>query len=365
MGIANKFSNAISYGFNQIDPLFGGLIPRREVITAPVDETGVTRQTNNISRGALNRQQPGINNKLQQETPFGNREVRFVADPDKAFRLERDRLDFEKDKFAYAKDQFNSEMQLKQAKQYNDDVQLDINHRKQALEEWKARNPEGKIQVDKNGRVHIINPIDGSSVDTGLTSNDVSDEQKHLWKMEEDKETQDRIDKRNKYTQDQITKRNKQNNIKGISPTQQRAAEHDALMELVNTKYPSLKDQLEFNSDGTIVLNNKKGDLNKAKQFEGVLNEAKEIAKKRINAYTGGGTVTMYTPDGRELDVPEDKVDEMKANGAVFELPTKKEEKKELPAKKEDTTFPFNIEIIKDSSGRVVGVANKPRNSDK
>ena len=55
---------------------------------------------------------------------------------------------------------------------------VDIANKTQALNEWKAKNPQGKIYAPKGGNVVIINPLTGEATDTGIDTGSLSDEDK-------------------------------------------------------------------------------------------------------------------------------------------------------------------------------------------
>lgn len=53
---------------------------------------------------------------------------------------------------------------------------IDIQNKVQAVNEWKAKNPQGKVYAPKGGKVVIINPLTGEATDTGIDSGTLSDE---------------------------------------------------------------------------------------------------------------------------------------------------------------------------------------------
>lgn len=55
---------------------------------------------------------------------------------------------------------------------------IDISQQHQQLDEWKAKNPQGKVYAPKGGNVVIINPQTGEATDTGIPSGTLSDERR-------------------------------------------------------------------------------------------------------------------------------------------------------------------------------------------
>lgn len=55
---------------------------------------------------------------------------------------------------------------------------IDIAQQHQQLDEWKAKNPQGKVYAPKGGNVVIINPLTGEATDTGIASGTLSDERR-------------------------------------------------------------------------------------------------------------------------------------------------------------------------------------------
>lgn len=55
---------------------------------------------------------------------------------------------------------------------------VDISQQHQQLDEWKAKNPQGKVYAPKGGNVVIINPQTGEATDTGIASGTLNDEQR-------------------------------------------------------------------------------------------------------------------------------------------------------------------------------------------
>lgn len=52
---------------------------------------------------------------------------------------------------------------------------IEIARAQQSLNEWKAKNPQGKIYAPKGGNVVIIDPLTGESTDTGIPTGSLSD----------------------------------------------------------------------------------------------------------------------------------------------------------------------------------------------
>ena len=55
---------------------------------------------------------------------------------------------------------------------------LELDKQKLALNEWKARNPNGRVIPVKGGNVIVVNPQTGEALDTGINSGILSDEER-------------------------------------------------------------------------------------------------------------------------------------------------------------------------------------------
>ena len=53
---------------------------------------------------------------------------------------------------------------------------IEISRAKQSLDEWKAKNPNGKVYAPKGGNVVLINPLTGEPTDTGIPTGSLTDE---------------------------------------------------------------------------------------------------------------------------------------------------------------------------------------------
>ena len=216
---------------NPNDPLFGGLIPRRQMIPQERIINPVERQAP-IPRGIarqspISAQQPQGGLPVNHTTPPMNVEVRYPdADnkyKDAALRLERDKLNY-----ALSKD--DRDYGLRETSEMN---KVDIEHRKAALDEWKARNPEGEVKVTEDGKLVVINKLTGKSLDTGLKADHLSEEQKIKLQISGQKEVEAERQKGRLKVEDRKDAREALKSGTPISPSQQRVAEDDAATELL------------------------------------------------------------------------------------------------------------------------------------
>lgn len=244
---------------NSNDPLFGGLIPQRVERELPA-EVSHPVQVNPVA----SRQQPiiprsGIN-RLSEDRPMN---VRFQNSGDTLLEEGRARSNALFDSYSRPKNAplgYQNNQQLPGSQMNVVDSKIDLDHRKQALDEWKAHNPNGQIKTDKDGRIVLINPVTGKTTDTGLKSGDMSDEDKRKHKLEDDKALiaerakQQRISDNTKPIKDKDSER-------VISPSQQRVAEDDSARELLNDpRYSFLKDNgiITFDKSGGLNIDNAK-----------------------------------------------------------------------------------------------------------
>jgi hypothetical protein len=251
---------------------------------------------------------------------------------------------------------------------------VDIEHRKAALDEWKARNPEGEVKVTEDGKLVVINKLTGKSLDTGLKADHLSEEQKIKLQISGQKEVEAERQKGRLKVEDRKDAREALKSGTPISPSQQRVAEDDAATELLrDPKYSWLakgghvtvdKDGVHINrptsmdSDffGASSEDKKKG-VTAIDAFE---KEWKSKAKERMNlsrdkeqlpdVSTNNDTVQMLAPDGRQLQVPKTEVERMKGLGATIsgETPVLTPNK-----------ISNDIELFYNDRGEVIGARNK------
>jgi hypothetical protein len=328
---------------NQVEPLFGGLIPRREVF---MPERQMIREPTAFNpqimpmprkRGLEKAAEAFAMNEQQQPMDVVYDYRPELAAEDRKLKREqlgieaelgRGKLGLERNKFGYEG--------MKDAKEFGlkseiDRAKVDVDRRKQALDEWKSKNPEGEIKTDKDGRLVIISKLTGKTIDTGLKSNDFSDEEK----QKRDFLGREKLEVI-KGEQDRLTEIIKKENEKPerISQADQRTAEDDAAAELLRDKrYSWLLDEgnVTLDKDGLKIKRPVEGqfmgasktqvdDANKViDQFE---KDIQTKATERLNRTfikpnetpkVDDSMVDMLTPDGRPMKVPKGDVEKMKA----------------------------------------------------
>lgn len=282
---------------NSADPLFGGLIPRRVERESPIQQ-----ETVNPPRPSIPQQNPGVPqpivprlgiNRLAGRTPGyeehsdhpGN--AYFQQSGDTLLSSGRARANALFDSYsapqitaAEIMGGHQNNQQLPGSAPTNDQVKTDLEHRKQALEEWKAHNPNGQIKTDKTGRIILINPVTGKTTDTGIKSGDMSDEEKRKHKLEDDKALIEERAKQQRITENTKPIRDKDSE-RPISASQQRIAEDDSARELLNDpRYSFLKDNgiISFDNSGGLNIDNAKAASSKWKD-KGVEKNATEHVK--------------------------------------------------------------------------------------
>lgn len=366
MGFKDKL-NSIGI-INDIDPLFGGLIPRRETFQnedgmpsynqiSPPNRGMVINPGSNRSISNYNgNSQPIMPERerfpLAPKNPLDSRDLVFdwtrqkLAQVYKSLSQDTEKLDFEKSKFGAQNELANKEYQHDvendtETSRFNRDklkADTDIAHRKAALDEWVKTNPEGEIKTLEDGKIVVIDKRSGKSVDTGLKSDHLTEEEKlkiqHGYRTEEIKQRDDLVS-------DNVRASDR------VNPSQQRTAEIDAANELLNKPEYSWMAQerkggkklITIGSTG-VVIDRSVFDDDKSGESE----NAKEVLKKfesdwksgsdsRMNKSFSSGkdkttndtissdkfpeeTVEMIAPDGGKLNVPKNKVTELKGKGA-------------------------------------------------
>lgn len=368
MAFADKLSNIIA-NLPADDPLFGGLVPRREErplertivseepvinrpeMRMPVRRTGMDR----VNEQFINRDMQSQN---QQARP-GNVRLDYS---EQELDLARRKQGLDYAKFGYEQNKNEREFGLKNReqnrKETDDRNRLDIDLRKQALEEWKTNNPEGQVETDANGRIVVIDKRTGKSIDTGLKGEHLSEEEK--------------LKLQHGYRMTEIGERNK-GRARNISASQQRIAERDAFNEVMNSgKYKELFDKglVELGDEGNIVINRPSSEdayswwrtqssndqkvrdvqniNNKIKEFEA---EWKAKSEERLNKVFGGvedDMVDVTTHDGRPLRIPRSELEEFEATKAKAAATSKP-----MPKVRDD------IELHYDDEGNIIGAGNR------
>lgn len=390
MGFLDKISGILN-NLPMDDPLFGGLIPRRDErplerefirdsrkrdsINTPIRRTGMDK-VNDSFLGNQNRQGQQLGQDHDKDS--SDRPGRVVFDwSEQELGLKRKALDLEREKFGHARttDQYESglkgrEQTRKETEDRNrldlDRDKYDIDVRKQALEEWKNKNPEGDIKTDEEGRLMIIDKRTGKSIDTGLKADQLDEDDKL------------RIQHEYRKKEIELQNRGRQRNI---NPSQQRTAEKDAFNEVMNSgKYKDIQDYVEVSEDGRITINrpsdkdikniwttqslnqqytNINNINSKIAEFE---KEWKSKSEERMNKIfnTGGDDmVDMTDPDGNALRVPSSEVEKLKSSGAKV-VGESENKPKSMPKVADD------IELTYNDKGDIIGARNrKPTGSSK
>lgn len=346
--------------------LFGDLIPRRiEEIPPEIVQNPVAQQMPRMAPIGPARQ-PGINaiGEIANQNQ-GQGRIRNVKFDDDRLEIEKARLD--REKFYSDRDDKLTGRNLDERKFQrdltNDRDKADLENRKLALDRWQAENKDGEIKTDENGRLMLIDKQTGKSIDTGLKSGDMSEEEKMNKGLLNQKDMES-IRQRNRVAIEKIRRegRNKQ----AITPSQQRIANDDAAISLLNGKYNHLKDYITVDESGVRVDKPKaksswtdKGN----KEVDNILfdidafeQDLKTEADKRLNmAFERDEiedeeetkTIDMITPDGRTIKVPENEVEEAKAAGA-----------KDVSNAK-PTVVADDIELMYNDKGQVIGARNR------
>lgn len=377
-GLLDKLTRNIALGMNPNEPLFGGLIPRR-VIEPPIiqEPTGriVQPPTPNTIQPPVRR--TGLDRASEQYLSGGVEQPRDVKIDWTGQRLDLDRAKHSLDtqKFLSDREESGKEFGLKSReqnrKEIDDKNRLDLDSekheldlRKQALDEWKTRNPEGQIQTTADGKIMIVDRRTGQSIDTGLLADALSEEKKLELQAKNAAELEG-IRQKNRLALEKA--KNKTNTGDRINPSQQRTAERDAANELLNDRnYSWLADKgyIEFGEDGNLVI--KRPDKSRTQEnftidaFERDLKSKAEermnkTFKRNVNDNTEEieeDTVDMIAPDGGKLKVPKNEVQQMRNSGA------------KLAVEAEGLVTPMpevrdDIELFYDAQGRVIGARNK------
>ena len=379
MGLYDKLNQNIAAGMNPFDPLFGGLIPRRIIEdeqpvrhepvissnppTMPkplsVRESGIDKVSKRILSGA----DVGANSTGSQLKKPMNVEIDWT--PEK-LKLENRKIDIAQGRLTHDQNIDKGRLGLEGRKQefteYKGQSDIEIDHRKQALDEWKTRNPEGEVKVTQDGKLVIIDKRSGQSIDTGLMADHLSEEKKLELQAKNAQELEELRQKGRLNLE-------KNKGGKNISASQQRVAEDDAAAELLrDPRYSWLEKEklITRGDDGSIKITRpNKGYYGQSKEdalgtIDTFEKEWKTKASERMNkTYDTKGsvettsekkTINMVTPDGETIQVPEDEIEEAKSLGAKMAG--------EADKSKQPDSVKSAIEIIRDSGGRVVYSGN-------
>ena len=373
---------------NPFDPLFGGLIPRREIQEQPravIESSHPAMPRPNMSRSSSMSSSGGVIDMpsvrqsgmdkikaIYRQNPLEGRNVVFDWTEQK-INLAKKEQELESQKFGYAKDLGerkhsldSREQDRKETKDRADyGIEVDkreIDHRKQALDEWKTKNPEGEIKTLEDGKIVVIDKRTGQSIETGLKADHLSEKEKlalaHGYRMSE------------------IAEREKQQKTnapdKVVNPSQQRTAERDAANELLNDpnySWLSEKGVVAITPEGVVIKRPKKGSSyfdSKNKDIDDthtvIDNFEKEWKKRseaRMNKSIGGNqpnaeeTIDMVAPDGRKLKVPPADVQRLKDAGAKLMGEDYVKPVEPMPPVDD------KIELFYDREGKVIGARNR------
>ena len=373
---------------NPFDPLFGGLIPRREIQEQPravIESSHPAMPRPNMSRSSSMSSSGGVVDMppvrqsgmdkikaIHPQNPLEGRNVVFDWTEQK-INLAKKEQELESQKFGYAKDLGerkhsldSREQDRKETKDRADyGIEVDkreIDHRKQALDEWKTKNPEGEIKTLEDGKIVVIDKRTGQSIETGLKADHLSEKEKlalaHGYRMSE------------------IAEREKQQKTnapdKVVNPSQQRTAERDAANELLNDpnySWLSEKGVVAITPEGVVIKRPEKGSKWTAKGnkdiddthtvIDNFEKEWKKRSEARMNKSIGGNqpnveeTIDMVAPDGRKLKVPPADVQRLKDAGAKLMGEDYVKPVEAMPPVDD------KIELFYDREGKVIGARNR------
>lgn len=347
MGLRDKLTN-FSRPLNDIDPLFGGLIPRREVERQPIAPINkgmvINPKEDNVNISSVQPLMPKRNpfplapvNPLDSKNlvlDYTDQELNLKK---KALDLEGQRMGMEQSRFdrqhSLAEQKLGQEGQIEKGKLDLEKDKGEIESRKQALDEWKVKNPEGEIKTTDDGRIVIIDKRTGKSVDTGLRGDHLNEREKLRIQYNNDI---NKMTAEHKNRLEQMVKQDEldEDNVRAgdrINPSQQRIAEDDAASELLrDPRYSWLeKEKIIVRGDNGLTINHpNRGFYGRpAKEAQDTIKafeeELRTKASERMNRTISRGgkstnneLVDMTDPDGNPLKVPKDKVEELKSKGA-------------------------------------------------
>jgi hypothetical protein len=352
MSFLNKLRLAQIFGGNDMMPgpgaqtLFGDLIPRR--VERPVVRTvAVNDEVANSSNKRVMNNVPRVRGIDRiGAAPPENKPMNVVYDPgpeqfDKRLRLERDRLDFEKQDKTFDNMTARGQLDVNRGELGVKRDQLDVNVRKQALDEWESRNPEGQIEQGEDGILYVIDKRTGAKKSTGLKGADLTEAERVRRNIAGRLDVVDKT----KAANLELEKERQKGRFQGISPSQQRVAEDDAAAELLrDQRYAWMADKgyITVGDNGVVIKRPTGGggmfgaatvkeieDSNKViDQFE---KDWKIKASERMNRGRGNvvanesdsviqnpdsDIVEMVDPSGRPLFVPRGEVADLERKGA-------------------------------------------------
>jgi hypothetical protein len=226
--------------------------------------------------------------------------------------------------------------------------QQDIGIRQQRADvyQFKAQNPNMRVLVGKDGMTRAVNPITGEIQELGQTG--LSDEEaaklNQTYQMERiegrgniQRELQET---RGRQEMEQINERARSGigSSRGLLPAQEAQQYQNKYNILINQR-PELREFIELDFNGMPIVAPSRGPLTIfGREMTGPRGPTEE-QRREINEFifgnsagpsvttptitnptmeTGIGTVKMRTPDGREIDIPANQVDEAKKRDAII-----------------------------------------------
>jgi len=177
------------------------------------------------------------------------------------------------------------------------------------IEAWKAQNPEGKLVTSEDGRVSLVNPIDGSVTPTGLKSGDLSERQKLEMEQEGASalETQRQIG-REKIVETQNASREAiaRLNNQTQAPSQTKQEYFNRAQEL-RARNPKYADYITALPDGTLEIKEpgRWGDLSQ--------NEYNHIVN-----FIFGGKLSVESPEAKPPEVGKLTDEQKQAIGSLL-----------------------------------------------
>lgn len=367
----NNIFNGQLMGNHGPDPLFGGLIPRRQA------EQEVIRESR---REKKSRREPGVNSRpVARNSGNSNSAVgrhflesfknisgaipeepmNVVYDPSmEQMTLENKKFNFAQERARIEDEQKNRALDLEGQRISSADraamSRNDVERARVELERWKEQNPEGEIKLGADGFWSVINPRTGVATRTNLKSGDLSDEQKSKLKIKEEEAIENIRQKGRKELKEMDIKGRPKPQTRYITPSQQRVAEDDAAAELLRGKYKELADKglISYDQQGNIVFGDKlpestggnwptdifsrfgpsSGDSTRInKMMDDFNTEWKALTDARLNKTYAGSTipetetevedpnaeVEMINPrTGKTIYVPQSEVEAARRDGA-------------------------------------------------
>ncbi len=316
----NNIFNGQLMGNHGPDPLFGGLIPRRqaqqEVLRESKKEKKPKREPGvNLRPVARNSGKPTLESFRGMPAIAPEEPMNVVYDPSmEQMTLENKKFNFAQERARIEDEQKNRALDLEGQRISSADraamSRNDVERARVELERWKEQNPEGEIKLGKDGFWSVINPRTGVATRTNLKSGDLSDEQKSQLKIKEETAIENIRQKNREKLKEMDIKGRPKPQARYITPSQQRVAEDDAAAELLRSKYKELADKgyISYDQGGNIVFGDKLSEdpgnwfgpmpgeaarINK--MMDDFVTDWKALADTRLNKTYAGSNVTSET----------------------------------------------------------------------